>query len=181
MLAYFDLPFFTIFYKRKNEESARTSKESARTSKAKVPSTVIIGDSMTKHLDSRRLQRSSKTVRRVSTQTYRGATIEDMKHHIRPCLARKPSEIILHVGTNDLANKEPEEIVNGIADIVNIVREESPAIKLVLSEIMVRTDKSSYKPVIGKINQQLQNYCQDHNLHLIQHGNLEAKLIRSSS
>lgn len=83
------------------------------------------------------------------------------------------------MGTNDLANKEPEDIVSGIADIVNIVHEESPAIKLVLSEIMVRNDKSSHKPVIGKINQQLQNYCQHHNLDLIQHGNLEAKHLNS--
>ena len=150
----------------------RQSKDSARPNKTKVPNTVIIGDSMTKHLDSRRLQRSSKTVRRVSTQTYRGATIEDMKHHIRPSLARKPNEIILHVGTNDIANKEPEEIVNGIADIVNIIHEESPATKPVLSEIMLRTDKPSYKPVIGKINYQLQCYCQGHNLDLIQHSNL---------
>ena len=119
-------------------------------------------------LDSRRLQRSSKTVRRVST-------IEDMKHQrrndrghetshqTRPCLARKPREIILHVGTNDLAKKNPQEIVNGIADIVNIIHVESPATKPVLSEIMMRTDSSSYIPKIGKINQQLQSYCQDQN------------------
>ena len=61
----------------------RQSKDSAR---PKTPNTVIIGDSVTKHLDGRRLQRSSKTIRRVSTQTYRGATIENMKHHIRPSL-----------------------------------------------------------------------------------------------
>ena len=36
----------------------RQSKDSARPNKTKVPNTVIIGDSMTKHLDSRRLQRS---------------------------------------------------------------------------------------------------------------------------
>jgi lysophospholipase L1-like esterase/regulator of replication initiation timing len=155
------------------------NKESARPSKAKVPSTVIIGDSMTKHLDSRRLQQSSKNVRRVSTQTFRGATIEDMKHHIRPCLARKPREIILHVGTNDLAKKNPQEIVNGIADIVNIIHVESPATKPVLSEIMMRTDSSSYIPKIGKINQQLQSYCQDQNIDLIQHGNLQANHLNS--
>ena len=146
----------------------RQSKDSARPNKTKVPNTVIIGDSMTKHLDSRRLQRSSKTVRRVSTQTYRGATIEDMKHHMRPSLARKPNEIILHLGTNDIANKEPEEIVNGIADIINIIHEESPATKPVLSQIMLRTDKPSYKPVIGKINYQLQCYCQGLNSYGVQ-------------
>lgn len=163
-----------------NEEKfERQSKVSARPNKTKAPNTVIIGDSMTKHLDSRRLQRSSKTVRRVSTQTYRGATIEDMKHHIRPSLARKPNEIILHVGTNDIANKEPEEIVNGIVDIVNIIHQESPATKPVLSEIMLRTDKPSYKAVIGKINHQLQCYCQGHNLDLIQHNNIEANHLNS--
>jgi hypothetical protein len=60
------------------------------------------------------------------------------------------------VGTNDLAKKNPQEIVNGIADIVNIIHVESPATKPVLSEIMMRTDSSSYIPKIGKINQQLQ-------------------------
>jgi lysophospholipase L1-like esterase len=102
-----------------------------------------------------------------------------MKHHIRPCLARKPREIILHVGTNDLAKKNPQEIVNVIADIVNISHVESPATKPVLSEIMRRTDSSSYIPKIGKINQQLQSYCQDQNIDLIQHGNLQAKHLNS--
>ena len=102
-----------------------------------------------------------------------------MKHHIRPCLARKPREIILHVGTNDLAKKNPQEIVNGIADIVNIIHVESPATKPVLSEIMMRTDSSSYIPKIGKINQQLQSYCQDQNIDLIQHGNLQANHLNS--
>ena len=73
------------------EKYERQSKDSARPNRTKVPNTVIIGDSLTKHLDSRRLQRSSKTVRRVSTQTYRGATIEDTKHHIRPSLALQES------------------------------------------------------------------------------------------
>ena len=95
-------------------------------------------------------------------------------------MQKNPNQIILHVGTNDLASKEPEEIVNGMADIVNIIHKESPATKPVLSEIMLRTDKSSYKPVIGKINHQLQCYCQDHNLELVQHGNLEAKHLNSN-
>ncbi|CAB3998993.1 Zinc finger MYM-type 1 [Paramuricea clavata] len=89
-----------------------------------------------------------------------------------------PREIILHVGTNDLAKKNPQEIVNSIADIVNIIHVESPETKPVLSEIM-RTDSSSYIPKIGKIKQQLQSYCRDQNIDLIQHGNLQAKHLNS--
>ena len=95
---------------------------------------------MIKHLDGRRLKRSFKTPRRLSTQTYRGATTEDIKHHIRPCLVRKPDEIILHICTNDLPKKNAEEIANGILDIVNIIHNEYSESKVVLSEVMTRTD-----------------------------------------
>ncbi len=36
-----------------------------------------------------------------------------------------------------------------------------------------------YKPKIGKINHQLQSYCQEQNIDLIQHGNLQAKHLNS--
>ena len=56
---------------------------------------------MIKHLDSRRLQRSIKAeVSKVSVETYRGAKTSAIKHHIRPCLEKKPTQIVLHVGTN---------------------------------------------------------------------------------
>ena len=40
-----------------------------------------------------------------------------IKHHIRPCLEKKPTQIVLHVGTNDLPEKQPSKIVDGVAEI----------------------------------------------------------------
>ena len=134
---------------------------------------------MIKHLDGRRLQCSSKAPRRVLTQTYRGATIKDMKDHVKPCLTRKPDEVILHVGTNDLPKKSAQEIANGIIDIVNTIHSECPMSKIVVSDVILRTDNSSYKAKIGETNNLLQIYFDEHNIELMKHGNLQIKHLNS--
>ena len=58
--------------------------------------TVIVGDSMVKHLDPKRLKRSiAAGNHNIYVETYRGSNTEAMSHHIRPCVARKPDQIIL--------------------------------------------------------------------------------------
>lgn len=143
-------------------------------------STVIVGDSMTKHLDSRRLQRSVKAgQRKVFVETYRGAKSSDMKHHIKPCLTKKPTQVILHVGTNDLPQKQPSKIVEGIAEICDIIQTESPSTEIVISEIILRTDKAEYKQKIGETNSLLSNFCKSRNLYIIEHNNIGITHINS--
>jgi hypothetical protein len=80
--------------------------------------TVIVGDSMVEHLDPKRLKRSiAAGNHNIYVGTYRGSNTEAISHHIRPCVARKPHQIILHVGTNDIRDKQTNEIVNGILEI----------------------------------------------------------------
>lgn len=160
-----------------NNERKQSEGPARSTKKANTTNTIIIGDSMIKHLDSRRLKRSSKTPRKISTETYRGSTIGDMKHHIKPCLAKKPEEIILHVGTNNLADQNPNDIVTGIVDILNMAKEESPDTEIILSEIIVRTDNPSYEAKIGKVNAKLNKFCTEHNIGLIEHKNIQARHI----
>jgi lysophospholipase L1-like esterase len=70
-----------------------------------------------KHLDKRRLQRSITKSHKVRTETYSGAKIAATKHHIKPSLESQPDKIILHVGTNDIGNREATGIAEGIAEI----------------------------------------------------------------
>ena len=66
---------------------------------------------MIKHLDCHRLKRSVQNGnKRVHSETYRGAATDAMQYYIKPCLQRKPDEIILHVRTNDLKEKNPNEV-----------------------------------------------------------------------
>ena len=70
---------------------------------------------MIKMLKPSRLQRSigKKTV----VKTFPGASVADMKHYVKPTLEKNPELIILHVGTNDIPQKEPEEIVKEIESL----------------------------------------------------------------
>ena len=133
---------------------------------------------MIKHLDSRRLQRSIKAeASKVSAETYKGAKTSAMKHHIRPCLEKKPTQIVLHVGTNDLPEKQPSKIVDEIAEICDIILTESPSTEIVISEVILRTDKTEYKQKIGETNTLLANFCESRNYYVIKHDNIGEKHI----
>ena len=76
---------------------------------------LIVGDSMVKYLNAKRLKRSMPTGNQnIHVETYRGSTTEAMTHHIKPCLTKQPDQIVLHVGTNDVTDKQPKEIVGGV-------------------------------------------------------------------
>ena len=119
--------------KSRKSQGGKDKSRNKKRNKAST-STVIIGDSMIKHLDSRRLQRSIKGEEsKVFAETYRGAKISAIKHHIKPCLDKKPTQVILHVGTNDLPEKHPSKIVDGIAEICDIIHTDIPSTEIVIS------------------------------------------------
>ena len=63
-----------------------------------------------------------------------------MKRHLKPCLESKPEKIILHVGTNDLYNKEATEIAEGIIEVGQLIKEESRKTEIIISQIVNRID-----------------------------------------
>ncbi len=69
-------------------------------------------------------------------ESYSGANCDAMKHHIKPCLAKNPDVVILHVGTNDIVQKNAK----GVAEIGNMIQNQSPNTKVVISELITRTD-----------------------------------------
>jgi hypothetical protein len=84
-----------------------------RTSKSNTQaSTVIIGDSMIKYIDSKRLLRGIKENGQISrrtairAETYRGAGVDDMKHHIKTYLKKTPRKYYYIWEQTILAAKE---------------------------------------------------------------------------
>ena len=63
------------------------------------------------------MQRSIAKSHKVRTEIYSSANIAAMIHHVKPCLESQPDKVILHVGTNNIGNKEVTEIAEGIAEI----------------------------------------------------------------
>ena len=54
---------------------------------------------------------------RVVVKSFAGATTSDMSHYVKPTLDKKPDQIILHAGTNDIGKLSPSEIANNIVDL----------------------------------------------------------------
>ena len=141
---------------------------------------VVIGDSMIKQIDCKRLQRAANGQysrgMRIRKETYRGARVDAMKHHVKPCLTSKPDRIILHIGTNDIGStKDEKEIIKGIGDICEVIKQDSPNTKIALSTLVIRADKPDYKAKVQKVNKELAELCEYKNYDLIKHENIESR------
>ena len=68
---------------------------------------------MIKHLDTKRMQNGLQN-RKVTIKTFPGASIDEMKHYVVPALATKPKTLIIHIGTNDLRNNTPSNLLSSL-------------------------------------------------------------------
>ena len=80
----------------------------------------------------------------VFVETYRGFNLEVISHQMKPCITKKPDQIILDVGTNDLRDKESNEIVNGVLEINKIIKKKSPKSSVAVSGLIQRADKPEF-------------------------------------
>ena len=105
--------------------------------------TLIVGDSIIKNIEGWRLNKRMKSS--VAVKSIPGATTKGTKHHIKGCLEdNSPDSIILHVGTNNLKNKESvEDIANDIMDIAIFIRNEKT--NVFVSALTVRNDRLNDK------------------------------------
>ena len=97
-----------------NARSSQTSKSRNRTDRAmrtsdsvrndptnqsaKRKEVFIVGDSILKNLQGRKISRSAK----VKVSSFPGCITMDMRDHIKPIIRRNPDAIVMHVGTNSL-------------------------------------------------------------------------------
>ena len=50
----------------------------------------------------------------VKVRNFSGATVADMEHYLIPIIQKKPSNIILHVGTNDAKNLPSRTVLDNL-------------------------------------------------------------------
>ena len=108
--------------------------------------TLIIGDSMLNGIEESRLRRYNAKV-----EAFPGAKIKDMYGFIAPSLSKKPSMVILHVGTNDAPFKPADIIVKELLILRQFIENRLPTAKIILSSPIMRTDNKSANGTIQKI------------------------------
>ena len=115
------------------------------------------------------ITKSIKRKNHVVVKHFSGANIKDMKYSAKPTQEKQPAQIIIHVGTNDLAgNKNSDEIANKIVKFANSIKRSEN--NVVVSSIVAGKDRFNNKA--KEVNKNLKNKCEEHNLQLIQHHNI---------
>ena len=72
-----------------------------------------------------------------------------MQDYVKPTIREKPDQIIVHVGTNDLAsNKRPEQIAESIIGVATSLK--SDTYEILVSSITVRNDQHRKK--VAEVN-----------------------------
>ena len=77
----------------------------------------------------------------VKVHSFSGAKIADMNHHIVLLLERKPDEVILHIGTNDIGDSKEENAQIG-DELIKLTRKVMNAnIRCTVSLLTRRDDR----------------------------------------
>ena len=160
-----------------DDKIKRSQKTSAQASKSKV---VIIGYFMIKHLDPKRIQNGLQN-RKVTIKTFPGARIDDMKHYAVPTLATKPNTLIVHIGTNDLRNNTPSNLLSSLEGLGEMIMQyTNKNTNLIWSEIITRTDDPTLTNKVNLVNNSLARLCETRNWGLIKNNNITGNLLNNS-
>ena len=118
--------------------------------KWKKGTTLIIGDSLLYGIDESKLKDTKVRI-------YPGAGIEDTYYNIFPLLRKEPTNIILHVGTNDATSESSFNIVRKLFELKNFVMSELPYCKVIFSGLISRFDKAKPQLTVERVNERLVN------------------------
>ena len=153
-------------------QAQEQTREKPIKSKAKV---MIVRDSIIRNLKGWMISRT-KTVK---IHSFSGANTKEMEYFLKPLLERKPSHIILHVGTNDLAqgsscNEVAEKIINIGRNIVN------KGTAFTISMLTTRSD--GLNPMVRKVNNILEKLIKSEtNIDIIDNDNIRSEYHLNSS
>ena len=108
---------------------------------------------------------------RVKVNNFSRSTSSTILENIDQLVKSKPDCLIVHAGTNDLANGT--NLLNQVKKIVKQVKKVSQNTKIVFSSIIIRKDRKNIDKKVSQVNSYLKNYCNQKNIDFIDNGNLK--------
>ena len=92
-----------------HEDNNTKSKKGVKIRKKHMKNILMLGDSLVKHLDRRKVKGSLRNGQNVNVKSFSGATVDDMLDYSKPPMKRNHEIVILHVGTDSVATNKPAE------------------------------------------------------------------------
>ena len=130
--------------------------------------TLIAGSSLLLGIQESKLQKYKCKVR-----PFPGAIIDDMYDYLNPLLKKNPSNIILHIGSNDAPDKTTEEIAYEIIHLKEFIESVLPSVKIFWSCPILRFDNMKANIVLRELSQWLKFFTKN----VIDNNNLDGTCI----
>ena len=86
-----------------------------------------------------------------------------MDDFINPILGKKPDQLVLHIGTNDLRRAESQVVAHGVINLAHKIEEQCPGIDIIVSEILTRTDVKGLSDRVSETNRLIKTLCNQNN------------------
>ena len=106
--------------------------------------TLITGDSMLLGVVERRLDN-------CKVRTHPGATVEDLHIHLEAHLRKKPTRVILLIGTNNCVDDEPGVIVDKLMRLKSFILSKC-CCEVYFATLITRTDAHKYFIKVNAVN-----------------------------
>ena len=110
--------------------------------------TLLVGDSLLFGIDEKRL-------RNTKVRIFPGASIEDMYFNLVPLLRKKPTNIILLVGTNNAVLENSVKIYEKLLRLKEHILKVIPDCHIILSKLIVRDDIPKARQTVIETNELL--------------------------
>ena len=100
-----DTPAISLFKQQKPERS--------KAHEWRNDVVLVTGDSMIGGLESSKMRAAGE----VKVRPHPGGNVRDMYDHLEPHLSKKPSTLVLHIGTNNTTDQSSNEILEEIKQL----------------------------------------------------------------
>ena len=114
---------------------------------------LITGSSILNVIDEQRLNKKFN----VKVRPFPGAYVDDMYDYLAPLLKKKPSIVILQIGSNDSTEKNSSEIFEEISNLKDHIESVLPNVKLYVSCPVLGVDNPKANLTLVNLGKQLQS------------------------
>ena len=114
--------------------------------------TLITGSSIICGLVENRLRKFNSKVR-----SFPGACVDDMYDYLLPLLKKKPTNIIIHIGSNDAPNKNADQISEEITNLKEFIENILPNVHIFISCPVLRLDNAKANSTLRELSKILKS------------------------
>ena len=117
---------------------------------------LIMGDSMLHGIDEKKMSKNGF----VKVRCFPGSTISDLQwHYMQPLISKKPSTVVIHVGTNDAGIKgaTADKIIDKLLELKKEIETKLPEATVVISTPLKRNDKVGAGQIIETLNKKIRS------------------------